>query len=102
MDRCGKQGVSSRGELAGSRRSYGDTLKTLISRSNRQITSNPAAAIGVRIVMVHNHPSGDPTPSKADIAVTKDIVKAAGPLGVDVHDHLTSAAAATRACVISA
>ena len=38
--------------------------------------------------MVHNHPSGDPTPSKADIAVAKDIVKAAGPLGVDVHDHL--------------
>jgi len=40
------------------------------------------------LILVHNHPSGDPTPSKADIAVTKDIVKAAGPLGVDVHDHL--------------
>jgi DNA repair protein RadC len=38
--------------------------------------------------LVHNHPSGDPTPSKADIAVTKDIVKAAQPLGVTVHDHL--------------
>jgi hypothetical protein len=38
--------------------------------------------------LVHNHPSGDPTPSKADIAVTKDIVKAAAPLGVTVHDHL--------------
>ena len=37
---------------------------------------------------MHNHPSGDPTPSKADIAVTKDIVKAAKPLGVTVHDHL--------------
>jgi DNA repair protein RadC len=41
-----------------------------------------------RIVLVHNHPSGDPAPSKADIAVTKDIVKAAAPLGVTVHDHL--------------
>src|SRR5437667_6547544 len=40
------------------------------------------------LILVHNHPSGDPTPSKADIAVTKDIVKAAGPLGVTVHDHL--------------
>jgi DNA repair protein RadC len=40
------------------------------------------------LILVHNHPSGDPTPSKADIAVTKDIVKAAGPLGVSVHDHL--------------
>ena len=37
---------------------------------------------------LHNHPSGDPTPSKADVAVTKDIVKAASPLGVAVHDHL--------------
>ena len=36
----------------------------------------------------HNHPSGDPTPSKADIAVTRDIVNAAKPLGVTVHDHL--------------
>ena len=40
------------------------------------------------LILVHNHPSGDPTPSKADIAVTKDIVKAAQPLGVTVHDHL--------------
>jgi len=40
------------------------------------------------LILVHNHPSGDPTPSKADIAVTKDIVKATQPLGVAVHDHL--------------
>jgi DNA repair protein RadC len=40
------------------------------------------------LILVHNHPSGDPSPSKADIAVTKDIVKAATPLGVTVHDHL--------------
>ena len=38
--------------------------------------------------MVHNHPSGDPTPSKADIAVTQDIKKAAAALGVVLHDHL--------------
>ncbi|HWB49668.1 MAG TPA: JAB domain-containing protein [Stellaceae bacterium] len=38
--------------------------------------------------LVHNHPSGDPTPSKADIAVTKDIVNAGKPLGVTVHDHV--------------
>jgi DNA repair protein RadC len=37
---------------------------------------------------MHNHPSGDPTPSKADIAVTKDIVNAAKLLGVVVHDHV--------------
>src|ERR1700747_657807 len=40
------------------------------------------------LILVHNHPSGDPAPSKADIAVTKDIVKAAAPLGVTVHDHI--------------
>jgi DNA repair protein RadC len=40
------------------------------------------------LILVHNHPSGDPTPSKADIAVTKDIVNAAKPLGVIVHDHV--------------
>jgi len=40
------------------------------------------------LILVHNHPSGDPTPSTDDIAVTLDIVKAAKPLGVTVHDHL--------------
>jgi DNA repair protein RadC len=40
------------------------------------------------LILVHNHPSGDPTPSKADIAVTQEIKKAAAPLGVVVHDHV--------------
>ncbi len=40
------------------------------------------------LILVHNHPSGDPTPSKADVTMTRDIVKAASPLGVTVHDHL--------------
>ena len=40
------------------------------------------------LILVHNHPSGDPTPSKADIAVTQDIKKAAAPLGVVLHDHI--------------
>jgi DNA repair protein RadC len=40
------------------------------------------------LILVHNHPSGDPTPSPADISVTKDIIKAASPLGIAVHDHL--------------
>lgn len=38
--------------------------------------------------MMHNHPSGDPTPSSADIAMTKQIVDVAKPLGVTVHDHI--------------
>lgn len=38
--------------------------------------------------MVHNHPSGDPTPSRADIDMTKTIVEIAQPLGIAVHDHI--------------
>jgi DNA repair protein RadC len=40
------------------------------------------------IVFVHNHPSGNPTPSCADIEMTKQIIAAAKPLGVVVHDHI--------------
>ncbi|MBJ3775531.1 DNA repair protein RadC [Acuticoccus sp. 2012] len=40
------------------------------------------------IVLVHNHPSGDPTPSRADVAMTARIIDAGTPLGVTVHDHL--------------
>lgn len=40
------------------------------------------------LVMVHNHPSGDPTPSKDDIAMTKEVAAAAEKLGIALHDHL--------------
>ena len=40
------------------------------------------------IILVHNHPSGDPTPSKADILMTREIVSAAKVLSIAVHDHL--------------
>ncbi|MHA7873588.1 MAG: RadC family protein, partial [Hyphococcus sp.] len=40
------------------------------------------------IILVHNHPSGDPTPSQADIAMTAQIVDAAKALNIRVHDHL--------------
>lgn len=40
------------------------------------------------MIIVHNHPSGDPTPSRADIDMTRQVVEAARALGVDVHDHL--------------
>ncbi len=38
--------------------------------------------------MIHNHPSGDPTPSRADIDMTKQVIEAARALSVQVHDHL--------------
>ena len=40
------------------------------------------------IILVHNHPSGDPTPSRADIDMTKQIIDAAKKLDISVHDHL--------------
>jgi len=40
------------------------------------------------MILVHNHPSGDPTPSTADIVMTQNIASLAKPLGVCVHDHL--------------
>jgi DNA repair protein RadC len=40
------------------------------------------------LVLVHNHPSGDPTPSAADIDMTRRVIEAAKPLGIVVHDHL--------------
>ena len=40
------------------------------------------------IILVHNHPSGDPTPSRADIEMTKVIAGIAKPLGIALHDHI--------------
>jgi len=40
------------------------------------------------ILMVHNHPSGDPTPSRADIEMTREVREAAEKLGISLHDHV--------------
>lgn len=40
------------------------------------------------LLLVHNHPSGDPTPSQADLAMTQQIEQAAASLGITLHDHL--------------
>jgi DNA repair protein RadC len=40
------------------------------------------------VILAHNHPSGDPTPSRADIEMTKQVVEAGRALGIRVHDHL--------------
>ena len=38
--------------------------------------------------MIHNHPSGDPTPSPADLEMTRQVVAALGQVGIAVHDHI--------------
>jgi len=46
------------------------------------------SALWLGHIFVHNHLSGDPTPSKADIQMTKAIIDIAAPLGISVHDHI--------------
>jgi DNA repair protein RadC len=54
----------------------------------REVVKRALELSATAIILVHNHPSGDPTPSKADIDMTNLIMMAAKPLGVIVHDHV--------------
>jgi DNA repair protein RadC len=54
----------------------------------REIIKRALELSASAIILVHNHPSGDPTPSKSDIDMTRDIAKAAQALGIIIHDHL--------------
>jgi DNA repair protein RadC len=54
----------------------------------REVVKRALELSATAIVLAHNHPSGDPTPSRADIEMTKTIVDIAGPLGIAVHDHI--------------
>ena len=54
----------------------------------REVVKRALELSSTAIVLVHNHPSGDPTPSRADIEMTKQIVAAAQNLGITIHDHI--------------
>jgi DNA repair protein RadC len=54
----------------------------------REVLKRALELAASALVLVHNHPSGDPTPSSADIDMTKQIITAARPLGIQVHDHV--------------
>ena len=55
----------------------------------RPIASNPIlGANAAAIVLVHNHPSGDASPSEGDIKVTRDLIRAGQLLRIDVLDHV--------------
>lgn len=54
----------------------------------REVVGRALALGAAAVILVHNHPSGDPTPSAADIEMTKQVASAGKPLGVTVHDHL--------------
>jgi DNA repair protein RadC len=54
----------------------------------REVVRRALELSSTAIILVHNHPSGDPTPSRADIEMTKTIIDTAKPLGIAVHDHI--------------
>ncbi|MES2601634.1 MAG: JAB domain-containing protein, partial [Pseudomonadota bacterium] len=54
----------------------------------REVVKRALELSATAIILVHNHPSGDPTPSTADIQMTKSIMSIASPLGISVHDHI--------------
>jgi len=63
------------------------TLDTLLVHP-REVFRAAIAANAAAVVLVHNHPSGDPTPSEADIKVTRDLIRAGQLLKIDVLDHV--------------
>ncbi len=54
----------------------------------REVIRRALELSATAIVLVHNHPSGDPSPSTQDVAMTREIIAIAKPLGVTVHDHI--------------
>lgn len=59
-----------------------------VSVSPRTIVERALAAKAAAVILVHNHPSGDPTPSMEDVVLTKETARAAALLGITVHDHI--------------
>ena len=54
----------------------------------REVVKRALELSATALILVHNHPSGDPTPSRADIQMTQAIIDVAKPLGIAVHDHI--------------
>ncbi len=54
----------------------------------REVVKRALKLSATALILVHNHPSGDPTPSRADIQMTQAIIDVAKPLGISVHDHI--------------
>lgn len=63
------------------------TLDTILVHP-REVFRHAIAANAAAVILVHNHPSGDPTPSDADIKVTRDLIRAGQLLRIEVLDHV--------------
>ncbi|HEV2865438.1 MAG TPA: JAB domain-containing protein [Allosphingosinicella sp.] len=86
-----------------------DEQRTLISIEEMPVESSDSVPLPVRaildsalrlggrgVVIAHNHPSGDPEPSRADLEATRRLAQTALNLGIEVHDHLIFAGGACR------
>ncbi len=80
--------LDTRNRVAGVRVIYQGSVNAVSVRPAEVF--RPAVETGVpNIIVAHNHPSGDPTPSAEDIALTRDLVHQAGKLlGIGLHDHV--------------
>jgi DNA repair protein RadC len=70
---------------------YGSSLPTPVAAPSSfyfQKNGRNYKRIRGALLLLHNHPSGDPTPSRADVQMTQQIIAVASPLGIAVHDHI--------------
>ena len=79
--------LNTRRRLIGMHKVSQGTLDTILVHA-REVFKSAIAANASAIVLVHSHPSGDPTPSEADIKVTRDLIRAGQLLKIDVLDHV--------------
>ena len=54
----------------------------------REVVRRALELDATALILVHNHPSGDPSPSRADVTMTKHLVDACGRIGIKIHDHI--------------
>ena len=79
--------LNTRGQVVGQRTVYQGNVSSAIVRAAEVL--RPAVLEAVpSIIVSHNHPSSDPSPSSEDVAVTKDLAKAARLLDIDLLDHI--------------
>ena len=79
--------LNTRKRLIGVENISQGTLDTILVTA-REVFRRAIALNAASIVVVHNHPSGDPTPSEADIKVTRDLIRAGQLLRIEVVDHV--------------
>jgi DNA repair protein RadC len=79
--------LNTRRRLIGVQNISQGTLDTILVHA-REVFRSAISANASALVLVHNHPSGDPTPSEADIRVTRDLIRAGQLLKIEVLDHV--------------